>query len=300
MVSFQLGDFEEARRAFEQGVALSRPESDAPHFFTHGQNPGAFCTSFLAYTLWFLGYPDQARALIEKNLALARARSSDPSHVHSYVSALTYAVRIHQNRREAALTKRFAQELIALSRRNHYSYYEALGLTHLGWASFTPGASRAGIGLMRQGIAAIIRTGTVNTLPGFRARLAELYVLTGERYKAMRALERAKSKNCRDMLFWDAEIERLRGEASLLPSPVDPEGASAAFRASLELARRQKARSLELRTAISYARLLEREDCRQEAYDLLDGCLGTFQEGRDTSDVLEASSLRSGLRARLS
>jgi class 3 adenylate cyclase/tetratricopeptide (TPR) repeat protein len=300
MVGFQLGEFESARQSFDRGVALSRPEIDQPHFFTHGQNPGTFCASFLAYTLWFLGYPDRAKTMIENNLAIARARSSDPSHVHSFVNALTYAVRIHQNRREAALTKKFAEELLIISRRNHYSYYEALAITHMGWANSTEQSLHVGIEQMRQGLAAIVRTGTLNTLPSFYARLAELYARIGLRHKAFRALDKAKDGNCRSMLFWDAEIERLRGEAYLLTSPADPERAAAAFRSSLDIARRQNARSLELRTATSYARLLQMQNCREEGYDLLESCLSAFDEGMDTIDVLEARSLMSELAHRLS
>ncbi|HUK09363.1 MAG TPA: adenylate/guanylate cyclase domain-containing protein [Stellaceae bacterium] len=290
MVQFQIGDFEAARRAFERGVALSRPETDHPHFFTHGQNPGTFCASFLAYTLWFLGYPDRAKAMIESNLAIARARTSDSSHVHSFVSALTYAVRIHQNRGDAALTKQFAEELVVISRRNHYNYYEALAITHLGWANAVEQSLRAGIEQMKEGLAAIINTGTVNTLPGFYARLAELYVRLGRSDKALRVLGKAKARNCRAMLFWDAEIERVRGEAFLIAAPADPEAAETAFLSSLEIARRQKARSLELRAVMSYARLLKSRDARQ-AHELLQSCLSTFDEGAETLDLIEARGL---------
>jgi predicted negative regulator of RcsB-dependent stress response len=291
MVKFQLGDFDAARKSFEQGVALSRPEVDQPHFYTHGQNPGTFCASFLAYTLWFLGYPDQAKAMVEKNLAVTRARSSDSAHVHSFVSALTYAVRIHQNRGDAALTKRFAEELLAIARRNHYNYYEALAITHLGWANSSEQLTDAGIQQMQRGLAAIIKTGTTNTLPGFHARLAELYVRLGRGDEAFATLEKAKDRNFRGMLFWDAEIERIRGEAFLLPSHGDAEKAASAFASSLEIARRQKARSLELRTAISYARLLRRQNRATEARELLRNCLGFFDEATDTHDLREARQL---------
>src|SRR5437763_6680722 len=102
---------------------------------------------------------------------------------------------------------------------------------------------------MQQGVAAIIKTGTVNTLPSFYVRLAELYARTGQRRDALRALEAAKDGNCRGLLFWDAEFERIHGEVFLLTEPADPETAAAAFRSSLALARRQRARSLEVPAA---------------------------------------------------
>jgi tetratricopeptide (TPR) repeat protein len=228
MVNFQLGNFEAARDSFERGLALSDLETDQPHFFTHGQNPGTFCASFLAYTLWFLGYPDRAKAMVESNLAIAQKRSKEPSHVYSFVNALTYAVRTHQNRGEAALTKSLAGELLAISRRNHYEYYEALAIAHLGWANSIEQSLDIGIDQVRQGIAAIVRTGTVNTLPGFYSRLAELYVRARQPDEAFQALQAAKAKNRRSMLFWDAELERIGGEALLLTDAGDTARAVAA------------------------------------------------------------------------
>ena len=297
MVNFQLGNFEAARDSFEQGLALSEPETDQPHFFTHGQNPGTFCASFLAYTLWFLGFPDRAKTMVESNLAIAQKRSKDPSHVYSFVNALTYAVRTHQNRGEAALTKSLAGDLLAISRRNHYEYYEALAIAHLGWANSIEQSLDVGIDQVRRGIAAIVRTGTVNTLPGFYSRLAELYVRARQPLEAFAALQAAKDKNCRSMLFWDAELERIRGEALLLTDAGDAARAVTTFRCSLELARRQKARSLELRTTTSYARLLRREGRAGEAGELLERCLASFSEGRDTVDQIEARGLVDDLKS---
>ena len=291
MVSFQLGDFETARWSFERGAGLGNPLGDQPHFFTHGQNPGTFCTSFLAYTLWFLGYPDRAKELIESNLATARSRAREPTHLHSFVSALTYAVRIHQNRREPLAVKQLAEELITISRRNHYSYYEALALTHLGWARSIQESPESGIQQMRHGLAAIEKTGTVNTLPGFYARLADLYAQLGHQDKALRSLQRAKRRNCQNVRFWDAEIERVRGKVLARGSAADIQEAERAFASALAIARRQKAQSLELRTAISLGRFLQKLARVDHARDLLQDCLTRFEEGSGALDLSEVRRL---------
>ena len=96
MTLFHQGRFAAARDHLERGVALYRPEDDKPHLVTHGQDPGAFCLSYLAYTLWFLGYPDQASARAEMALDVAR-RSA---HAFSHVSALTFVARVSQCRRD--------------------------------------------------------------------------------------------------------------------------------------------------------------------------------------------------------
>jgi len=295
MVSFQLGELDAARAEFEQGLEISRRETDPPHYFTHGQNPGMFCASFLAYTLWFLGEFDRAHQLITENLRIARARSHEPSHVHSFVSVLTYAARLHQNWRETAQTRRFAEELRTVSQRNHYAYYEALATAHLAWANSADQPSPRGIGEMRQAIAAIIRTGTVNTLTGFYARLAELYLRVGESASAFRTLDRAHTGRCRAIVFWDVEIERIRGEAFLVAPSPDEAAAAACFRASLALAERQNARALGLRSAISYARLLVRQDRLRDAQRLLERALGGIVAECDAPDIVEARSLAASI-----
>lgn len=295
MVSFQLGELDAARAEFEQGLEISRRETDPPHHFTHGQNPGMFCASFLAYTLWFLGHFDRAFQLITENLRIARARSNEPSHVHSFVSVLTYAARLHQNWRETTQTRRFAEELRAVAQRNHYAYYEALAAAHLAWANSADQPSQRGIGEMRQAIAAIIRTGTVNTVTGFYARLAELYLRVGETASAFRALDKARAGRCRSIVFWDVEIERIRGEAFLVAPTPDEAAASACFRASLDLVERQNARALGLRSAVSYARLLARQGRLRDARQLLERARGGIVAKYDTLDIIEARNLAASI-----
>src|SRR5262249_5628517 len=167
MAKFHIGDFEGASASLEQGVALSRPEADEPHYFTHGQNPGCFCLSYLAHTKCLLGYLDQANETIERNLAIARRRSVAPGHVYSYVNVLTFAVRVQQFLGNILEVKQLAEELIAICQRNHYEYYEALGTVHLGWAIAATDSIPLGIEKMREGLAELENTGTVLALPGF-------------------------------------------------------------------------------------------------------------------------------------
>jgi predicted ATPase len=71
----------------------------------------------------------------------------------------------------------------------------------------------------------------------------------------------------------------------------DPEGAEQNYLASLDWARRQQAKSWELRTATSLARLWQSQGKRQEAYELLAPVYNWFTEGFDTKDLQEAKSL---------
>lgn len=293
MVQYQLGDLKGARKAFEVAVALTKPEADEPHFFSHGQNPGIFCASYLARTLWLLGYPDQAKAIVERNVTTARARMHDAAHLHSYVNALTSAVGIYSSRREPAVVKQLSEMLVTIARRYHYNYYEVLAVFDLAWAVSAEGDPTSGITQMQQSLAALEKTGTVNILPGYYARLAERLAGTGRRHEAMEALERAQHPL--GTRIWDAEIDRINGEL-LVSMPGQSSAATAAFESGIEVSRRQHCRSLELRVATSYARFLHSLGRSRDGRELLDNCFRSFEEGLDTKDLLDARSLLGELR----
>ncbi len=88
---------------------------------------------------------------------------------------------------------------------------------------------------------------------------------------------------------------RLRG-VLLLRQPGTPQAeAEAWFQRALDVARRQEAKSLELRAAMSLARLWQQQGKRAEAYDLLAPIYGWFTEGFDTADLQEARALLDAL-----
>ena len=90
---------------------------------------------------------------------------------------------------------------------------------------------------------------------------------------------------------WEAELVRLEGELRLAASPDDVAEALECFRRAIEIARRQAARSWELRAALSLARLLVAEGRRDEARRTLAGVYDWFTEGFDTTDLGEAKAL---------
>jgi predicted ATPase len=92
-------------------------------------------------------------------------------------------------------------------------------------------------------------------------------------------------------LFNEAELHRLRGELLLLGTSPKPDDAERCFREALEIARRQNAKSLELRTAMSLGRLLERQGNREEARRLVSESYSWFTEGFDTADLKDARTL---------
>ena len=95
--------------------------------------------------------------------------------------------------------------------------------------------------------------------------------------------------------WWEAEIYRLRGVLLLRQTGTPQAEAETWFQRALDVARRQEAKSLELRAAMSLARLWQQQGKRAEAYDLLAPIYGWFTEGFDTADLQEASALLDAL-----
>ena len=98
-----------------------------------------------------------------------------------------------------------------------------------------------------------------------------------------------------DERWWEAEICRLRGVLLLKNSRTPQADAEAWLQRALDVARRQEAKSLELRAAMSLSRLWQQQGQRQAAYDLLAPVYGWFTEGFDTADLQEAKTLLEAL-----
>ncbi|HLH92885.1 MAG TPA: AAA family ATPase [Xanthobacteraceae bacterium] len=283
MVAHALGNFEQARTLFEKGLELSNPETDPPHFLTHGQNPGLFCLSYLAYNLCFLGYFDLAKSTIERSVAIAEARARDPAHIYGYVNALTFAVRVHQFCGDIASQRQLIEKVVDISRRNHYTYYESLSSCHLGWVIGAEGHLSEGIDQMIAGIAALEIAGTILGLPAFYTFLAELCIRANRLSEAEAALARAIETN--GLARWGAEIERLRGDMLLAQPQPNLQAAETAYRSSMTMASRQNAHSVMLKAGLSLSRLVQDAGRPQEARGILEGCLAGLPDGVDAQAV---------------
>ncbi|MGH7153930.1 MAG: ATP-binding protein, partial [Acetobacteraceae bacterium] len=230
MVAQVAAEYTESKRFLETAVNLSRPETDPPHFFTHGQNAGLFALSYLSHTLCYLGLLNQARESIGRCLAIAEQRAGDPGHLYSHVNALVHAARVYNHCGDLAAEKRFAEQARDIALRNHFAYYETVSRCHLGWVAGCQGALAGGIDTMLAGIAALEKIGISLASSQFSLKLAQLYIRAGRWREAAAALDRVPHDDPR----WSADVERVRGEIlSLRPDP-DPAAAETAYRTSLD------------------------------------------------------------------
>ena len=128
------------------------------------------------------------------------------------------------------------------------------------------------------------------------ALLAEASAKAGQTTEGLEALAEALATLAKSRVRWcEAELYRLRGELLLQHAVPQPGEAEACFQQALGVARRQQAKSLELRAAMSLARLWQGQGKHTEAHQRLAEVYGWFTEGFDTADLQEARALLEAL-----
>ncbi len=293
-----LGEFAAAREHLERGIVLYDRQQHRVHTFLYGYDSGMACLSFVATALWHLGYPDQALKRSQEALTLAR----ELSHPHSLVFALEFAAWLHDLRREGQAAHEWAEAAITLSTEQGFPFWVAWGTILRGWALVEQGQGEDRIAQIRQGMTAYQATGAELGCSSYLALLAEAYGKVGRTGEGLTVLAEALALVDRTgERFWEAELYRLKGELTLAQSSVQglassvQKEAEECFLRAIEIARRQQAKSLELRAVMSLARLWQQQGKREEARQMLAEIYGWFTEGFDTADLKEAKTLLEAL-----
>jgi predicted ATPase len=243
------------------------------------------------WRLWLQGFPAQAAARARAACELAE-RLDDPfSRAYAWIWSLATL----QFRGETVQLERRTSDLHRISAEHGFSLWIAWATFFEGWVAGARADEVDGIALMERGLDAWRGTGTRIGEPYLLALFSETCLRAGRTDAAGERLAEARARvQETDERWWEAELHRLEGEV-LLAAAGDggrdgdsSDRAEACFHSALEVARRQKARSLELRAALSLSRLWSRSR-RDEARRLLGGVLETFSEGHDTADLRAAS-----------
>jgi predicted ATPase len=282
------GELVQAHAHLKAALALYDPERDRAQAMRYGQDSGVACGIIGALTLWSLGYPDQALQDMEEALALARRLA----HPFTLATGLLFSALLHHLRREPQAARAQAEAELVLCMEGSFGPYGAWGLLPRGWAVAEQGEMAEGITQIRQGFAEWQATGSLRAWPWFLAVLAEACSKAGQIDEGRHALEEAlEAVQNHGERFYEAEVYRLKGELLLQDAPASQEEAEEHFQQALEVARRQQAKSLELRAAMSLTRLWQRQGKRAEARELLAPVYGWFTEGFDTADLQDAKAL---------
>jgi DNA-binding SARP family transcriptional activator len=289
VVAFWLGELATARRHFESSIACFRPEERRAHLLRYAQDPEVICLNRLACTLWFLGYPDAAVRARDRSLALAEETGHPQTHSLALVFASLLSLEAHEPERLPAFVARF----VAYGGGYDRWHIRTHGAVLAGYVDVLAGDAAAGIARIRH---AIDDAPAVAPAPGHAAFHQRVLLAAceaaGDTGTGLAAAERLIAMGDAAGL-WEAEARRMRAEflAALGASEQEVE---AELDRALRVARRQGARSLELRAATSLlGHRLRRGDGRRvrAARDPLTALLAGFGEGHDTRDLHRAAAL---------
>ena len=296
---YALGECAQAREQLEQGIAAYDAQQERPHLLVYGIDSGVGCLSYDAIILWMLGHPDQASKMSHRALALAH----ELPHPYNLAMALTWASQLHHLRREEQLTQERAEKVVNLAAEQQFPHWLAWGTIFLGWAQVRQGHAEDEIGRMRRGLETW-RATAAGTLPMMLTPLADAQEAVGQTTEGLNTVAEALAavEKTGERLF-EAELYRIKGQLSLQAKQVKAsegksiEEAESCFLKAIEIARRQQAKSLELRASTSLSRLWQQRGQKQQAQRLLAEIYGWFTEGFDTSDLKEAKALLEELGA---
>jgi predicted ATPase len=282
-----LGESAMARTHLEQGVACYTPHEHRSHY-ADWIDPGVSCHIFAALALWPLGDVDQAQQHVQAALAAAQ-ELPQPMNL---AAALCFAALFHQYRGEGAAAYARAEAAVRLSAERGLTHFVALGTIYQGWALVMQEQAAEGIAHIHHGLTAYEATGALLERPSSLALLAMAYEKVGKVEEGLTRLEEALALvEAREIRWCEAELHRCKGQLLLRQSVPDAPQAEACFQQALAVARRQQARSWELRAALSLSRLWQQQGKQAEARQLLAEIYGWFTEGFDTADLQEAKTL---------
>ncbi|RXH41674.1 adenylate/guanylate cyclase domain-containing protein [Bradyrhizobium zhanjiangense] len=283
----ETGEFEAARAQLEQILAIDKTELDQSLSVIYVADPHASGLAYLALTLWALGYPDQAVAARQK----ANKHALDANHANTSGIVGIYAgAQLSELLGRMDDVKSYVETLNARLESRVPLWALSCGQMLRGWAIGCTERLEDGIAMMKQGIHAAEQQVRFHS-PHYHSLLAILEARAGAIQDSLSTIRKAKELMAETGEFlWHADVLRIEGELRLLFGASTKE-ADASFVQALEVAHKQRAKSFELRAAMSMARLLRDQGKCDEARELLVPVYGWFTEGFDTWDLKQAKAL---------
>jgi class 3 adenylate cyclase/predicted ATPase len=283
------GDIANGRAHFDRGIALCDSTDHAPSVTTNiGADAKVVMLGFRSIALWLLGNPKAALADAEH--ALSRAREITP--VGTLMHTLSWTILIQILCGDYVTASRLVNELVTLADDKGTAFWKAWGMMNKGLLLALSGKVLDAVHASTSGIAAWRSTGATMCLPYYSSCLAMSYAQLGH-YDDARCLIREAMRTIEETneRWFEAEILRMAGEIELKSPNLCGAKPEVYFARALSVARAQKAKSFELRAAMSMAHLWSEQAKRAEARNLVAPTYGWFTEGFDTLDLKEAKVL---------
>jgi class 3 adenylate cyclase/predicted ATPase len=255
-----MGELAATRVHLEQALALDASVADG--FVEElGVEAGMCALAYTASNLWLLGFPEQAL----RQSTAAGARAQELAHPFNSVVGLELATVSNILRREPQITQERANALISLSTEQGLPLHTAWGHIYQGWVLGEQGHTEQGRDLLKNGLSVFRASGLVAWVPFYLGLVAQLYGQAGQAEEGLSVLAEAREIVTQRGERWsEAEVYRLTGELTLQAHAQDltrtkVEEAEAWFHKAIAIARQQEAKSWELRSAMSLARLWQQQ-----------------------------------------
>lgn len=285
-----MGQLPEAREHLTRSIVRIEAQCQRHLALTQVANPRIVSLAHLAQALWLCGYPDQAARASQEAIASARAAG----HPFLLIYALLAASWVCELRREGGAAGALAAEALALAAEEDLPAFRAMAtiLRVAAAIDLEPSESTAAAAMIDKALDAYRAAGAEIARPYLLGLRAGVHETAAEIEQALGVLaEAAEVASSTGERWYEPEIRRREGELLLRQSITNRRVASARFCQAIAVANQVGGKSLELRAAVSLARLWADLGRRAQARDLLLPVYGWFKEGFDTADLVTAKAL---------
>jgi class 3 adenylate cyclase/predicted ATPase len=290
---FYFADFAGAHQHFQKTVELYDHARHGDFANRFGQDPRAAAEIFDALTFWVLGRIDEALCLAEGALADAESAAHAPTMAFALLQAALLGLFRYNPEAVATHSQAFAD---IVSRHDLPVHWVGFAIFLQGWAKWSDGAEESRVVEMRRGLAINREQGFVWFLPSLEAALAEAEARAGEADAGLRRLEDALAEaEHTEQRWYEAETHRIRAEILLKREPANTAAAEQSLQAAIAIAQSQKARSFELRAALSLAKLYHAANRDADAHAVLAPAVEGFPPTQQFPELTEAQALLAAL-----
>lgn len=284
--SFWLGDYPLSRKHLQQAIDHYDPGQEQAHIDYFVQHPRVICQIRLGLTLLYMGYPDQANVWQKKSLDEARTYG----HPFSLAYSLCYGSIILGEQGDLDKALKLADECVKLCDERGFTHFFNLTTFFQYWLQHSMNPSSKWIDAMEQRIYAMRETGLKLQTPYYTSLLACAYLDLGDTETALLVADRALNYTEERGETWShSEILRIKG--IILEQTNDPQEAKILYLKAKDIAKKQRARLLELRAAINLFKLYQKQGEADRAEKKLRTIYKKFTEGHSIPDLIEAAHL---------
>jgi predicted ATPase/class 3 adenylate cyclase len=287
------GDLADAHEHFQKSLELYDQARHGDFANRFGQDSRVVAEILDALALWVLGRIDEALPFADCALADAESAAHVPTTSYALVHAALLGLLRHNPEAVATYNQALAD---IVSRYDLPAFWSGFAAFFQGWATWSDGAKASRRAEMRRGLTINREQGFVWLVPNFEAALAEAEASAGEVAAGLQRLDDALAELERTEQRWyEAEMHRIRAEILLKRDLANTTAAKQSLQVAIAIAQSQKARSFELRAALSLAKLYRATNRHGDAYAVLAPAVEGFPPTQQFPDLAEAQTLLAAL-----